>query len=473
MNTAPLTSATPDDLPRPSPGRTLHGRLPEDFLWGVATSSYQIEGAAAEDGRGASVWDTFCRVPGAVADGDTGDVACDHYHRMPEDVALIAGLGVDAYRFSIAWPRIQPDGRGRVEPRGLAFYDRLVDELLAHGVAPWITLYHWDLPQTLEDLGGWPERDTAHRFADYAALVHDALGDRVQYWTTLNEPWCSSFLGYAEGVHAPGRRDMNDALAAAHHLLLGHGLAAARLREAARGPMTLGVTLNLADHVAASASPADLAALRRADGLYNRVFLDPLLRGSYPQDLLDDLAGRGLRVPVRDGDLETISRPLDVLGVNYYNHHAFAADPVTADEPTYHAGTRFVEVDGERTAMGWPVQPEGLTRLLLRLGREYPGTPLVVTENGSAYHDPCTVPADGRVRDERRVAYLDDHLEALARAVEGGADVRGYFAWSLMDNFEWAEGYRSRFGLVHVDYATQRRTLKDSALWYRRLLSER
>ncbi|MFE4600670.1 GH1 family beta-glucosidase [Kitasatospora indigofera] len=459
-----------------SPARTTapaspHRSLPPGFVWGVATSSYQIEGAAQEDGRTPSIWDTFCRVPGAVAGGDNGDVACDHYHRMPEDVAMIADLGVDAYRFSVAWPRVQPGGRGPADARGLAFYDRLVDELLGRGVKPWVTLYHWDLPQPLEDAGGWPARDTAYRFADYAMMVHQALGDRVENWTTLNEPWCSAFLGYAEGMHAPGRRDPAAAVAATHHLLLGHGLAVSRLREAATVPLQAGITLNLSDHRAASDSPEDRDALRRADGVANRLYLDPLLRGHYPEDVVEDLARAGTPLPVQDGDLRTIGQPIDVLGVNYYNYNVYAADSGADEGGGYGSGIRTVPQDVERTAMGWAVQPDGLTSLLLRLAREYPGTPLAVTENGAAFDD--EQPAGGRLRDERRVAFLRDHVEAMARACEDGADVRGYFAWSLMDNFEWAAGYGPRFGLVHVDYATQRRTLKDSALWYREMIADR
>ncbi|MZE55787.1 beta-glucosidase [Streptomyces sp. SID5770] len=443
--------------------------LPADFLWGVATSSYQIEGAAGEDGRTPSIWDTFCRVPGAVVNQDNGDVACDHYHRMTDDVAMIAAMGVNTYRFSIAWPRVQPHGRGPANRKGLDFYKRLVDELLNRGVDPWITLYHWDLPQELEDAGGWPHRDTAHRFAEYAGLVHDALGDRVRNWTTLNEPWCSAYLGYAEGMHAPGRRDPAAAAAATHHLLLGHGLAAQRLRDRATQPLKVGITLNLSDHLAASDAPADLDALRRADGIANRLYLDPLLRGGYPQDVVEDLRRSGIELPVRDGDLEQIAQPVDVLGVNYYSYNTYASDSSADEGGGYGTGIRTVDRGAERTAMGWEVLPEGLTRLLVRLHREYPGTPLVITENGAAYDD--RVADDGGVHDARRVAYFRSHIAAVDEAVAQGADVRGYFAWSLMDNFEWAEGYRRRFGLVHVDYATQRRTLKDSALWYSRLVS--
>jgi beta-glucosidase len=439
-------------------------RFPAGFRWGVATAAYQIEGAVDKDGRTPSIWDSFARVPGAVAGGDTGDVACAHYHRMPEDVAMMAELGVSWYRFSVAWPRIRPDG-GRPNPAGIAFYDRLVDELLDKGISPWLTLYHWDLPQALEDAGGWTVRDTAHRFVEYAATVHEALGDRVPVWTTLNEPWCSAFLGYAAGVHAPGRREGAAALRAAHHLLLAHGMATTELR--ARGARELGITLNLT--VADPADPddpADVDAARRVDALQNRVFLDPLTRAAYPEDLLEDTGSLGWTDAVRDGDLAVIAAPLDVLGVNYYHGDAVSARPGEGSGPSPFVGSQLSMTSRglPRTAMDWEVQPEGLTRLLLRLHREHPGLPLVVTENGAAYED--VISTDGRVDDPERLAYLADHVRAVHAAREGGADVRGYFAWSLLDNFEWAEGYAKRFGLVHVDYATQRRTPKSSARWF-------
>ncbi|MGW1062222.1 GH1 family beta-glucosidase [Micromonospora rubida] len=441
--------------------------LPASFRWGVATSSYQIEGAAAEDGRTPSIWDTFCRVPGAVAGGDTGDVACDHYHRMPQDVALIADLGVDTYRFSTAWPRVQPGGRGPANPAGLAFYDRLVDELLGRGIDPWVTLYHWDLPQELEDAGGWPARDTAYRFADYSMLVFDALGDRVRTWTTLNEPWCSAMLGYAYGEHAPGRRDLGDAIAAAHHLLLGHGLATRRIRAAATAPVEVGITLNLATAEPATDSAADRDAARASDGLGARLYLDPLVHGRYPDDVLADLAADGVTVPVRDDDLAVIAAPLDVLGVNYYFGQVFSG--VDADGRDRDAGgrpvRRVIPRGRPRTAMGWEIVPECFTDLLLRISRDYPGLPMVITENGAAFDDHPD--ARGFVADDDRVDYLAEHLRAVARARRAGADVRGYFAWSLLDNFEWAYGYDKRFGIVRVDYDTQERVPKRSALWFR------
>ncbi|MQS09915.1 GH1 family beta-glucosidase [Streptomyces alkaliphilus] len=462
MTAAPSRTTVPTGRPA---AEAVDG-LPTDFRWGVATSSYQIEGATEADGRTPSIWDTFCRVPGAVEGGENGDVACDHYRRMPQDVALIAGLGVDTYRFSLAWPRIQPHGSGPANARGLAFYDRLVDELLAHDITPWVTLYHWDLPQELEDAGGWPLRDTAERFADYAALAYAALGDRVRHWTTLNEPWCSAWLGYHTGEHAPGRKNFGDAMHAVHHLLLGHGLASRRLREAAGNrPLELGITLNLGHHAPAGDSPADVAAARAADGMGTRLYLDPLVHGRYPEDVLESLAARGVTMPVREGDMETIAAPLDVLGVNYYSSHLHsgtAEDGSTIDAEGLPV-VRGVAHGRPRTAMGWEIVPEGLTELLLRLQRDY-GLPTVITENGAAFEDRPA--ADGSVPDLDRIAYLDDHIRAVARARQRGADVRGYFAWSLMDNFEWAYGYAKRFGIVRVDYDTQRRTVKDSGRWY-------
>ncbi|QBR93237.1 GH1 family beta-glucosidase [Nocardioides euryhalodurans] len=455
----------------PSTDQGASVTLPPDFTWGVATASYQIEGAVAEDGRTPSIWDTFCRVPGAVAHGDTGDVACDHYHRMEEDVATMAALGVGSYRFSVAWPRVRPDA-GPVNPAGLDFYDSLVDTLLRHDIAPWLTLYHWDLPQTLEDAGGWTVRATADRFVEYAVAVHERLGDRVPVWTTLNEPWCSAFLGYTNGRHAPGRREGAAGLRAAHHLLLAHGRATTELR--ARGAETLGITLNLT--VADPADPADAAdvdAARRIDSLHNRLFLDPITRAAYPEDLLADTEHLGWTDVVHDGDLEAIAAPIDVLGVNYYRGDQVSGHPdAEPDEgqPSPFVGSEHVSFPSRglpRTAMDWEVQPEGLTRLLVRLHDDHPGLPLVVTENGAAYDD--SQAPDGSVDDPERVAYLDSHVRAVAAARDAGADVRGYFAWSFLDNFEWAEGYAKRFGLVHVDYPTQRRTPKASAHWYAEL----
>jgi beta-glucosidase len=453
-----------------SPAPHLHldkTDFPPTFQWGVATSSYQIEGAVAEDGRTPSIWDTFCRKPGAVHDGDNGDVACDHYHRMPEDVQLIKSLGVDSYRFSVAWPRVQPGGRGPANPAGLAFYDALVDELLTNGIDPWVTLYHWDLPQELEDAGGWPNRDTAYRFADYAMMVFDKLSDRVDTFTTLNEPWCSAWLGYEVGVHAPGRREHDNAIRAVHHLLLGHGLAVQRMRAAENTAHRYGITLNMGTSDPATDSEPDREAARRADGMGTRIYLDPLRYGRYPDDMVADLAARGAAFPVEDGDLEIISTPFDVLGVNFYFGQDFSGvdERGRTEDEQGHPVVRAVLPDTARTAMDWPITPDRFTKLLVRLHRDYPGLPMVVTENGAAFDD--TVSADGTVNDDGRTAYLADHIAAVAEARAQGADIRGYFAWSLLDNFEWAYGYAKRFGIVHVDYETQARTPKRSALWYR------
>jgi beta-glucosidase len=429
--------------------------FPPGFVWGVATAAYQIEGAADEDGREPSVWDTFSHTPGRVRGGHTGDVADDHYHRYADDLDLIARLGVPAYRFSVSWPRVIRDGVPNAA--GLDFYDRLVDGLLERGIEPWLTLYHWDLPQALEDRGGWPERDTAHRFADLAGVVAHRLGDRVTRWTTLNEPWCSSFLGYGSGRHAPGRTDPEDALAAAHHLLLGHGLAVDVLRAAVPAAQ-VGITLNLYPVTPVDDRPGNLDAARRVDGLQNRWFLDPVLLGRYPEDVQADLEPVSSLRWIREGDLEVVSRPLDFLGVNYYTRHVVSAGAYPGvGEAEFHVPHTTV------AANGWGVDPDGLVEVLQRVGA-CTELPLYVTENGSAWED--HLGADGSVDDPGRTAYLQSHVEACRRAIEAGVPLRGYFAWSLLDNFEWAEGYAVRFGLVHVDYATQRRTVKTSGAWY-------
>jgi beta-glucosidase len=460
--------------------------FPAGFLFGAATAAYQIEGAAHEDGRTDSIWDAFARLPGAVVNGDNGDVACDHYHRYRDDVALMADLGLQTYRFSTSWARVRPDG-GPVNPKGLDFYSRLVDELLGKGIMPWLTLYHWDLPQALEELGGWTNRDTSYRFAEYALDVHDVLGDRVTAWTTLNEPWCSSFLSYIGGEHAPGRQDPASGLSAAHHLLLGHGLAVGELRSRDES-LSLGITLNLS--VVDPVDPADAGdvdAARRIDGQFNRFFIDPLFRGAYPQDVLQDVAGLGFDSIVQPGDLDIISRPIDALGVNYYHGDAVSARPSGTEVTTAAPSERpkrspFPAADGVHwhsrglplTAMDWEVQPEGLTRLLRRVHEEYTGpagVALAVTENGAAYDD--IVEADGSIDDTDRVAFLEAHLGAILDAVDAGVPVRGYFYWSLMDNFEWAWGYDKRFGIVRVDYDTQKRTPKASAIAYTRIITGR
>ncbi|MFJ9796719.1 GH1 family beta-glucosidase [Streptomyces sp. NPDC101145] len=440
--------------------------FPAGFRWGTATAAYQIEGAATEDGRTPSIWDTFSRVPGKVRNGDTGDIAADHYHRMPEDVALMRELGVTDYRFSVSWSRVQPTGRGPAVRKGLDFYRRLVDELRAADIRPVATLYHWDLPQELEDAGGWPHRDTAERFAEYAGLVADALGDGVATWTTLNEPWCAAFLGYASGVHAPGRTDPAASLRAAHHFNLGHGLAVRALRAALPRSAEASLTLNLHAVRPLTGSEADRDAARRIDALGNRVFLDPVFHGRLPEDLVADTAALTDWSFVRDGDLEVAATPVDSLGINYYSPTVVAAG--THEGPSPWPGAeghvRFEPAPGPRTAMDWPVDADGLYELLARLRDELPRVPLVITENGAAYDDYAD--PSGAVHDPERVAYLRQHLAAVHRAIEDGADVRGYFLWSLLDNFEWAYGYSKRFGIVHVDFASQRRTPKDSARWY-------
>ncbi len=454
--------------------------FPDGFLLGTATASYQIEGAVAEDGRTPSIWDTFSHTPGRVVNGDTGDVADDHYHRWEADLDLMAELGVDAYRFSIAWPRVQPGGSGRINEAGLAFYSRLVDGLLARGIQPWATLYHWDLPQELEDAGGWTNRDTAARFAEYGARTVEALGDRVAGWITLNEPWCAAFLGYAAGVHAPGRTDPAAALAAAHHLNLAHGLAVPEIRRAASNDPIVATTLNL--HVFRPEGDTGPEAVRRLDAVGNRIFLDPIFHGRYPQDLLDDQRAVSDFSFVRPGDLELIHQPIDQLGINYYStsrvrlwdgsaarqkadgHNPSAASPFPSSDDI-----EWLPDPGPLTDMGWNIDPSGLQELLERSHREF-GIPLVVTENGAAYPDRVE---GGAVHDPKRIDYLHRHIAAARRAMDDGVDLRGYFVWSFLDNFEWAYGYAKRFGIVHVDYGTQARTPKDSARWFAELVRTR
>jgi beta-glucosidase len=449
--------------------------LPPGFELGVAMASYQIEGAVGEGNRGRSIWDTFSHTPGRVAGGDTGDVACDHYHRYREDVALMADLGVDAYRLSIAWPRIQPEGRGEANLPGVDFYSRLVDELLGAGITPLATIYHWDLPQALEDEGGWRNRDTALRFADYASLLQQHLGDRVSRWITLNEPFCSSVLGYGTGRHAPGVRDVDGTLRAAHHLLLGHGLAVAAMREADPAA-SYGITLNLQPVAPLSDSEEDRAAADRSLVLSNLLFTDPVLRGTYPAAARDIWSANSDFSFIRDGDLEVTSADLDFLGVNYYFPARVRAVPHAEPDPAARAiddiaAESPVLPGDDVTEMGWPVDADGLRRLLVWLHETYPALPPVyITENGRAVAD--TVES-GSVEDPDRIGYLDGHIRAVAQAVESGVDVRGYYYWSLLDNFEWAEGYSKRFGLVHVDYETQVRTPKASFSYYRDLIAAR
>ena len=464
------------------PDHAAEEEFPSDFLWGAATSAYQIEGAAAEDGRTPSIWDTFSHGSPAMHNSDNGDVAAGHYDRFAEDVALMAELGLNSYRFSLSWSRVQPTGRGPANPRGLAFYDRLVDTLLEHGITPLATTYHWDLPQELEDAGGWPNRDTAYRYAEYAALAGAALGDRVSLWCTLNEPWCSAFLGYCSGVHAPGRREPAQALRAAHHLLLAHGLGVDVLREVlpTDSRISLGVNPMVVRRV--TDDPRDVDAQRRIDGLANRLFLEPVLRGKYPEDVIADTAAITDWGFVESTDLTEIGRPIDLLAVNYYTPMlvqarkpgagAVRADGhgTVGDSPWPGADeVDFLPPPGPRTRTDWAVDASGLYDLLRRLADDYPEIPLVIAENGAAYDD--YLDPHGRVRDAERITYLTEHLDALRRAVADGVDVRGYFVWSLLDNFEWAHGYSKRFGIVYVDFGTQRRVPKDSAHWYARAIA--
>ena len=438
---------------------------PTDFLWGAAASAYQIEGATREGGRGESVWDRFAATPGKIVDGSSGEPADDHYHRVREDVALMRELGLQSYRFSIAWPRIQPEGRGGASTNkgGLDFYERLVDLLLEHDIRPFVTLYHWDLPQALQERGGWVNRDTVERFVEYADMVSYRLGDRVHDWITHNEPWVVAYLGHVTGQHAPGLTRPDLYLRVAHHLLLSHGRAVPVIRSNVRGASgggKVGITLNLSPVEPLSGHDEDERAAVIQDGLLNRVFLDPLFKGAYPADVLE----RQPELEIETGELDTIAVPLDFLGVNYYNRTIVTMGP--NDQPRT---TTRPEENYERTAMGWEVYPRGLYDLLARLKRDYDPPAIYITENGAAFDD--TVGPDGAVRDPRRVAYLEGHVEQVVRAVADGVPVKGYFAWSLLDNWEWAEGYTKRFGIVYVDYATQTRIVKDSGRWYQRLIA--
>ncbi|MGW3094601.1 GH1 family beta-glucosidase [Streptomyces sp. NPDC001102] len=430
--------------------------FPRDFLWGTATAAYQIEGAVAEDGRSPSIWDTYSHTPGKVEGDDNGDVACDHYHRWREDIGLMRRLGTNAYRLSVAWPRVVPGGDGPVNPKGLAFYDELIDALLEAGITPFVTLYHWDLPQVLQDRGGWPERDTALAFADYASAVAERLGDRVTQWATLNEPLCSAWIGHLEGRMAPGLTDLTAAVRASYHLLLGHGLAVDAIRAAAPSAQ-VGIVTNLSTVHAASDRDEDVAAARRQDGHINRWWLDPVYGRGFPADMREVY---GVELPEREGDLAKIAAPLDWHGLNYYMPSVVADDP-SAPAPRVRSVRRL---GVPRTGMDWEIDASGLETLLLRLTDEYPIRRLYVTENGSAYPD--VVRPDGTVDDPERTEYLEQHLAACASAVRKGAPLAGYFAWSLLDNFEWAYGYDKRFGLVHVDYETQKRTIKGTGHRY-------
>lgn len=430
--------------------------FPPGFVWGVATSAYQIEGGATAEGRGPSIWDRFCQVPGAIADASNGDVACDHHRLWQSDLDLIADLGVDAYRFSVSWPRVRPSGAGAWNEAGLDFYDQLVDGLLARGIKPYLTLNHWDLPDALQQQGGWAQRDTVHRFVEYARGLCKRLGDRVASITTHNEPWVMAHLGHESGIFAPGIQHRATAIQVAHHLLLSHGLAVQALRaDGVRSE--LGIVLNLSPMHPASEAPEDIAKTTLEDGRLLRWYMDPLFHGRYPSDVLAYL---GADAPaMAAGDMAAIAAPLDFLGVNYYTRSVVSA-----------AGPWDVQRSGlPLTDMGWEVYPEGLTELLLRMHRDYPLPPMYITENGGAFQDQLD---DGRVHDVQRTDYLVRHIAAMAEAMNQGVRMKGYMVWSLMDNFEWASGYAKRFGIVHVDYPTQVRTLKDSALWYRSFLRQ-
>jgi beta-glucosidase len=442
---------------RPQGVHAQAAAFPSEFVWGAATSAYQVEGAVKEDGRGPSIWDVFSHTPGKTANGDTGDVADDHYHRYRDDIALMRELGLKAYRFSVAWPRIYPTGSGQRNEAGLDFYRRLLDELHAAGITPYLTLYHWDLPQTLEELGGWGNRDTAKRFGEYAHTVATAFGADVHHWFTINEPWVIAFLGYFTGLFAPGERDLALALRAAHNILLAHGEGMNALRAEMAPGDEAGIVLNLSPCEPASDASGDLAATIRFDGYLNRWFLDPVFRGSYPEDMVQ-LYGEAMP-EITPGDMELIAQPTDIFGFNYYNRSLVADDPT--DLPIQ--AKTVVPPGAPVTAMGWEVYPQGLYDLLQRIHHDYGPARMLVTENGAAYDD---VVIDGQVDDSERESYLHEHLLKAHQAIEDGVPLAGYFVWSLLDNFEWASGYGKRFGIIHVDFATQERIIKRSGRWY-------
>lgn len=440
-------------------------KFPESFVWGVATASYQIEGAWDEDGRGETIWDRYCSVPGNVLNGDNGNTACDHYHRYREDVALMKRMGIRAYRFSIAWSRILPEGQGRVNQKGLEFYDHLIDALLEAGIEPYITLYHWDLPQALQDIGGWANPKMPEYFLEYTRTVVSAFGKKVKKWITLNEPYCAAFLGNYEGRQAPGIRDFSTAVQVAYHMYVGHGLAVKYFREACPDG-EIGITLNLMGRLPLTEDPKDIAAARRADGYLNRWFADPILLGKYPQDMVDLYREKGVRLPVFQKEhLELMSQPLDFVGLNYYNDFW-----VKADENRWPIGFQiqnppFVPVNDRN----WPVTEDGFYRMLMRMKNEYRIKKIYITENGTSFPDVVSV--EGKVEDGGRKDYLHRHLDSLWKAIRDGVNVEGYFQWSLYDNFEWSFGYSSRFGIVFVDFNTQERIIKESGHWYSQVIA--
>ena len=437
-------------------------QFPPGFIWGAATAAYQVEGAWNEDQKGESIWDRFSHTPGKIENGDTGDVACDHYHRWQEDIDLMTAIGLQAYRFSISWPRIFPEGRGLPNQAGIDFYSKLVDSLLENGIEPYLTLYHWDLPQTLQDLGGWPARSTAEAFVEYADLVSQRLGDRVHNWITFNEPFVSAWIGHMEGRHAPGHQDVDEMLAASHHLLLAHGWSVPVIKENAADSQ-VGIVLNLSGMVPASNSYADRTAARRRDGFVNRWYLDPLAARGYPLDIVQYF-GQPMDF-VLENDLGIIARPVDFLGVNYYTRWVVRSEDIPEEENE----PQTVFVNPNPTEMGWEVYPEGLYEILGRIHFDYKFNKLYITENGAAFPD--MVNSSGRVEDPLRIAYLKDHLKSVSKAIAAGIPVKGYFVWSLMDNFEWAHGYSMRFGLTYVDYGTQARIMKSSAEWYQAVIN--
>lgn len=437
-------------------------QFPKEMKWGVATAAYQIEGAATEGGRGPSIWDTFSKTPGKVINGDNGDIACDSYHRYEEDVKLMKELGVDTYRFSVSWPRIFPEGVGKVNREGLDYYHRLVDCLLENGIEPMCTLYHWDLPQALQDQGGWGNRETIDAFVAYAELMFKEFGDKIKQWLTINEPWCVSFLSNYIGVHAPGNKDLQLATQISHHLLVAHGKAVQKFRElGVQGE--IGFAPNTTWLEPYSTKQEDIDACNREIGWYVEWFMDPVFKGTYPDFMVEWFKKKGVELEIQEGDMESINQPIDFLGINYYTGHI-----ARYKENEGLLDWEFVEMNYDRTDIGWPIFPEGFYKVLMRIKENYGDVPIYITENGSCYNDE---PENGIVQDDGRISYLEQHLTALSRAIKSGVPVKGYITWSLLDNFEWAEGYTMRFGIVHVNYRTLKRTPKESYYWLQQTIA--